>query len=246
MSKALSSSNRSFFQRESLVDFLLLFVLANVVFGFLDMVFGPFQGLNPVMRVALLLAVSIGLYRLGATRFRSANSSISVDEINIEGWNDLALEKQSFYAQLERRLRRHGNGYLMIIQANDISSIDGRYEKHVGDYFLSSLAKRLGPTVTEGDIIGRMDRILFGVFLSDRTQSEVELIAKRMCGSTLIPLADSADRARLSAFVGYTEVQSGEHVLDAMARANQALAVAQRPESGRMASATGRKIEAAG
>lgn len=82
--------------------------------------------------------------------------------------------------------------------------------------------------------------------MSDRTQSEVELIAKRMCGSTLIPLADSADRARLSAFVGYTEVQSGEHVLDAMTRAHQALAVAQRPESGRMASAAGRKIEAAG
>jgi len=115
MSKALSPSNRSFFQRESLIDFLLLFVLANVVFGFLDMVFGPFQGMNPVVRIALLLAVSIGLCRLGATRFRSANSSISVDEINIEGWNDLALEKQSFYAQLERRLRRQGNGYLMII-----------------------------------------------------------------------------------------------------------------------------------
>lgn len=235
MFKATQPSDLSFFQRDSLVDFLLLFALMNVAFGFLDLFFGPFETLSPAVRVAILLAITVILHRFGATRNRSALQTKWNIGPTVDGFGANTLERNQFYANFELALRKKTHGFLLLVHANEISTIDKRYGQQVGEYFLSSLAKRLTPSLMEEDLFGRLDRVTFAVFLSDRTQSEAELVARRMCGSTLIPLSDSAERAHLSSCVGYTEVQAGDSVLHTMERANEALVVAQHPNSGRMA-----------
>ena len=128
----------------------------------------------------------------------------------------------------------------MIVHAKDIHLIDERFGQHVGDYFLSSLVSRFEPTKAQNDIIGRLDRETYVAFLRDRTRDEARLIGRRMCGSTLLPLQDSAERLDLSAFVGFAEVYEKEPILNVMERANIALVKAQSDQSTRLEMWTGK------
>lgn len=246
MYRSSRSIDIQFFDRNALVDLLLLFALANVALGFAEAFSNMEQSLNLPLRLALTTAIAVAIHRFGTARLGSNADTATQSGPIVEHDEDGVLDRQTFFSFLERSLRSDANGFVLLIHANDIEDIDERYGIQVGDFFLSSLLSRVTPSIVDSDLVGRLERETFAVFLKDRTLDEVRLVGRRMSGNTLIPLQDSAERAHLSACVGYTEIIPGEQILAPLERANQALAAAQLSEENRheMWTAKLSKIEA--
>ncbi len=226
MARLEQSQDIKFLDRNSLVDLILLFALVNVAVGFGQMMWGDLADVSWILRLAAAVALTIGLHRISAVR-KHQYAPDADNEPVVQHLSTAPLQRQHFFTFLDKALRKEANGFLMLFHANNISELDKRYGSKVGDFFLNTLVARLDPSVTAADLIGCLERDTFAAFLRDRTQDEAALIGRRMSSTTLLPLGDSADRAQLSAFVGFTEVKPKEPILDALERANIALSEAQ-------------------
>ncbi len=235
MNATQTNAQLKFLDRTSFVDFALILAILNVAVSLVEMVFGMVGTLSFPLRIALTIAAAGAIQRMGKQRGqREGKVTHGFPDPVVHDLRTGFLNRNAFFKRFDANLKHGGHGFLMLVHANDIEAIDKRFGANVGDHFLATLLARFDPTIQKSDLIGILDRETYVAFLMDRTRDEVDLIGRRMCGATLLPLNDSMDRARLSACVGFTEVAPNEPILDALERANEALTKAQGPESSRL------------
>jgi diguanylate cyclase (GGDEF)-like protein len=135
------------------------------------------------------------------------------------------LNRESFFATLDRSRRKSDRGALLIIDADHFKSINDRFGHLVGDEALLLIVAALRGGVRSGDVLGRIGGEEFGAFLvgasedeatriAERIRHEVELIRFRPDGERTIPLTVS---------IGGTVCGEGATVSELMRRADRRL-----------------------
>jgi diguanylate cyclase (GGDEF)-like protein len=136
-----------------------------------------------------------------------------------------ALNRESFFATLDRSRRKSDRGALLIIDADHFKSINDRFGHLVGDDALLLIVAALRSSIRSGDVLGRIGGEEFGAFLlgaseneaariAERIRHEVELIRFRPDGERTIPLTVS---------IGGTVCCEGATVSELMRRADKRL-----------------------
>jgi diguanylate cyclase (GGDEF)-like protein len=70
--------------------------------------------------------------------------------------------------------------YLMLVDLNDLSSVNEQYGRQAGDAVLIAVAERLRQSVRPRDLVARLDGDVFAVPFEGIGPADVDAIAKRM------------------------------------------------------------------
>ncbi len=90
------------------------------------------------------------------------------------------LNRESFFAALDRSRRRSDRGALLIVDADHFKSINDRFGHLMGDQALLSIVDALRSGIRSGDVLGRIGGEEFGAFLVGADENEAQRIAERM------------------------------------------------------------------
>ena len=117
------------------------------------------------------------------------------------------LNRESFFAALDRSRRKADRGALLIIDADHFKKINDNFGHLTGDAALLEIAAAIARAIRVGDILGRIGGEEFGAFLAgasdkeamrvaERIRREVELIRFRPADERVVPLTVSASAVR--------------------------------------------------
>ena len=112
------------------------------------------------------------------------------------------LNRESFFAALDRSRRKADRGALLIIDADHFKKINDNFGHLTGDAALLEIASAITRAIRVGDILGRIGGEEFGAFLAgasdkeamrvaERIRREVELIRFRPADERVVPLTVS-------------------------------------------------------
>jgi diguanylate cyclase (GGDEF)-like protein len=112
------------------------------------------------------------------------------------------LNRESFFAVLDRSRRKADRGALLIIDADHFKKINDNFGHLTGDAALLEIASAITRAIRVGDILGRIGGEEFGAFLAgasdkeamrvaERIRREVELIRFRPADERVVPLTVS-------------------------------------------------------
>ena len=112
------------------------------------------------------------------------------------------LNRESFFAALDRSRRKADRGALLIIDADHFKKINDNFGHLTGDAALLEIAAAIARAIRVGDILGRIGGEEFGAFLvgasdkeamrvAERIRREVELIRFRPADERVVPLTVS-------------------------------------------------------
>lgn len=135
------------------------------------------------------------------------------------------LNRETFFATLDRSRRKTDRGALLIIDADHFKQINDGFGHLTGDKALLEIASAIARAVRSGDVLGRIGGEEFGAFLAgatdeeaarvaERIRREVELIRFEPVGEGVVPLTVS---------IGGTNCSSGATVSDLMRAADKHL-----------------------
>lgn len=135
------------------------------------------------------------------------------------------LNRESFFAALDRSRGQESRGALLIIDADHFKKINDSYGHLTGDSALHLMASAIAGAVRTGDLLGRIGGEEFGAFLvgaseqeathvAERIRLEVELIRFRPLDERTVPLTVS---------IGGTLCQTDASVSDLMRAADKRL-----------------------
>lgn len=79
-----------------------------------------------------------------------------------------------------RLLRQHGDGALLILDADHFKSINDNYGHHAGDEALKLLANAMSASLREEDLLGRFGGEEFAIYLPATSLREARIIAERI------------------------------------------------------------------
>ncbi|CAM5559673.1 diguanylate cyclase (GGDEF)-like protein [Aquamicrobium terrae] len=92
------------------------------------------------------------------------------------------LNRETFFAALDRSRRRSDRGALLIIDADHFKAINDSYGHLTGDEALLLIAAAIKDGVRAGDILGRIGGEEFGAFLVGASEQEARNVAERIRG----------------------------------------------------------------
>jgi diguanylate cyclase (GGDEF)-like protein len=112
------------------------------------------------------------------------------------------LNRETFFAALDRSRRKTDRGALLIIDADHFKKINDSYGHLTGDAALLEIAAAIARAVRAGDVLGRIGGEEFAAFLvaasdgeavhvAERIRREVELIRFQPSGDRIVPLTVS-------------------------------------------------------
>lgn len=112
------------------------------------------------------------------------------------------LNRESFFAALDRSRRKTDRGALLIIDADHFKKINDSFGHLTGDTALLEIAAAISRAIRTGDILGRIGGEEFGAFLAgandkeatrvaERIRREVELIRFQPADERVVPLTVS-------------------------------------------------------
>ena len=105
------------------------------------------------------------------------------------------LNRETFFAALDRSRRRTDRGALLIIDADHFKKINDNFGHLTGDTALLAIAAAITRAVRAGDVLGRIGGEEFGAFLVGASDEEAAHIAERVRREVeLIRFQPSADR----------------------------------------------------
>ncbi|KQZ82974.1 diguanylate cyclase [Mesorhizobium sp. Root157] len=135
------------------------------------------------------------------------------------------LNRESFFATLDRSRRKSDRGALLIIDADHFKSINDRFGHLVGDEALLLIVEALRGGVRSGDVLGRIGGEEFGAFLVGADENEAMRIAERMRQEVeQIRFHPDGDRTiPLTVSIGGTICGEGTTVSDLMRSADRRL-----------------------
>ncbi len=135
------------------------------------------------------------------------------------------LNRETFFAVLDRSRRRTDRGALLIIDADHFKRINDSFGHLTGDRALLDIAAAISRAVRSGDVLGRIGGEEFAAFLigasadeakqvAERVRREVELVTFRPDNEVIVPLTVS---------IGGTLCQADANVSDLMRVADKHL-----------------------
>lgn len=135
------------------------------------------------------------------------------------------LNRESFFATLDRSQRKSDRGALLIIDADHFKSINDRFGHLVGDEALLLIVAALRGGIRSGDVLGRIGGEEFGAFLIGASEAEATRIAERMRQEVeLIRFRPDGERTiALTVSIGGTICGEGATVSELMRRADRRL-----------------------
>ncbi len=112
------------------------------------------------------------------------------------------LNRETFFAKLDRSRRKADRGALLIIDADHFKKINDNFGHLTGDKALLEIAAAISRAVRSGDILGRIGGEEFAAFLmgasdqeairvAERVRHEVELIRFQPMDERVVPLTVS-------------------------------------------------------
>jgi diguanylate cyclase (GGDEF)-like protein len=90
------------------------------------------------------------------------------------------LNRETFFARLDRSRRRSDRGTLLIIDADNFKAINDNYGHLTGDEALLLIAEAIRSGVRSGDVLGRIGGEEFGAFLTGAGEQEARQVAERV------------------------------------------------------------------
>lgn len=90
------------------------------------------------------------------------------------------LNRETFFATLERSRRRSDRGALLIIDADHFKAINDSYGHLTGDDALLLITAAIKKGVRAGDVLGRIGGEEFGAFLAGASEQEARNVAERI------------------------------------------------------------------
>jgi diguanylate cyclase (GGDEF)-like protein len=180
---------------------------------------------------AALVVVTVNLYRARAElarRHAEIEGMASVDALT-----GLA-NRRAFECELERHVRPGADLALLLIDLDNLKSINDSVGHLVGDEVLRGTARRIQGCLRTTDIVSRLSGDEFAVLLprvGDR--SNVEVIARRIVESVQRPYPAELHSCTVSASAGVAMLESGAGRGDLLRNADVALMHAKRQGKGR-------------
>ena len=111
------------------------------------------------------------------------------------------LNRRAFTSRAGAELRR--GGAFLVIDADNFKQVNDRFGHDRGDEALQLIARAIGATLRDGDLLGRMGGEEFGVLLPGATLESARLIAERIRAAVAaIPFAPNGEPYRLAVSVG--------------------------------------------
>lgn len=90
------------------------------------------------------------------------------------------LNRENFFAALDRSRRKTDRGVLLIIDADHFKKINDTFGHLAGDDALLDIAAAIGRAVRTSDIVGRIGGEEFGVLLVGASEADAEMISERV------------------------------------------------------------------
>lgn len=90
------------------------------------------------------------------------------------------LNRESFFAVLDRSRRKSDRGALLVIDADHFKAINDTYGHLTGDEALLLIAAAIRDGVRAGDVLGRIGGEEFGAFLIGAGEEEARIVAERI------------------------------------------------------------------
>jgi diguanylate cyclase (GGDEF)-like protein len=159
---------------------------------------------------------------------------------------DAALERVTFRARLEhladhdastgllnrRALARiprdeRAAATLMVCDIDHFKYVNDTYGHEVGDAVICRFADLLRSLSREHDLAVRLGGDEFMVFLPGTSVQQAQAVAERLRVATS-PSMSSVVPSEVTVSIGLTQMDAGEHLIDAMRRADSALYAAKR------------------
>ncbi len=90
------------------------------------------------------------------------------------------LNRESFFAALDRSRRKSDRGVLLIIDADHFKKINDTFGHLAGDDALLDIASAIARAVRSGDIVGRIGGEEFGAILVGASEAEASAVSERI------------------------------------------------------------------
>lgn len=116
---------------------------------------------------------------------------------------------------------------VMICDIDHFKSVNDTHGHEVGDAVVSRFADLLRSLAREHDRAVRLGGDEFMVFLPETTLLQAQSLAERL-GKEATPLMSSLVTSEVTLSIGLTQIKAGEHLADAMRRADRALYAAKK------------------
>jgi diguanylate cyclase (GGDEF)-like protein len=132
--------------------------------------------------------------------------------------------------------RRHGNAVVLYVDLDDFKPINDTYGHEAGDAVLVAAADRLRASLRAADTAARLGGDEFAVLLVDIAEEHVGVVADRILGNLLQPLAFDGVELDVKASLGVATASSGSGVgADELVRnADVAMYVSKHGGKGRL------------
>ena len=180
---------------------------------------------------AALVVVTVNLYR---ARAELARRHAEIEGIaSVDALTGMA-NRRAFEGELERHVRPGADLALLLIDLDNLKSINDSVGHLVGDEVLRGTARRIQGCLRTTDIVSRLSGDEFAVLLprvGDR--SNVEVIARRIVESVQRPYPAELHSCTVSASAGVAMLESGAGRGDLLRNADVALMYAKRQGKGR-------------
>ncbi|MDX8349690.1 GGDEF domain-containing protein [Cognatiyoonia sp. IB215446] len=127
------------------------------------------------------------------------------------------MNRRAFLTALEQA----GSGALLMIDLDYFKSVNDSYGHNTGDAVLLLMAARLRQVVRKDDLVGRLGGEEFAVFLHDANAEGMNIWGQDI--SNGVRYRDESVEFAVTASVGGVIMQTDDHVLHALNKADQAL-----------------------
>jgi len=116
---------------------------------------------------------------------------------------------------------------LMLVDLEDLHTVNDQYGREVGDAVLIAVAERLRRSVRPRDLVARLEGDVFAVLFQDVEPAMVDGIAKRIMRTINESVFSQGQQVRVQANLGVAQANSSETAALLMAHAVGALAEAK-------------------
>ena len=134
---------------------------------------------------------------------------------------------QRLKQQLRQARHQQKPTALLLFDVDKFKHINDSYGHIVGDEVLVGVTATVKQQLRDGDLLGRFGGDEFMVMLSTTNLSQAEETAERL-RHAITRLKVSVPEVELSCSFGIVEIEAGEHIMEAVDRADQALLNAKR------------------
>lgn len=168
------------------------------------------------------------LLKEARTNLRQANKALEL-RANFDGMTGL-LNRDSFFSQVDQMRTDQPANVLMIVDVDHFKNINDSFGHPVGDEALILLSKKFRKILRQNDLIGRIGGEEFGIFLSNTSAPEGQIIGEMIRYEIENTIFEPHPNMRhvITVSIGVTDVAPHQKRPSIMVNADTALFTAKR------------------